>query len=98
MDIASIPDAFQSKLRLSIITALMMNDADFTTLKKLTNATDGNLGKQMELLATAGYVSFIKESVGKKIKTIYSITCKGKNDFREYVAMLEDIVKLSYRE
>ena len=50
MELYEIPTAFQSRLRLGVVAALMTGPKDFTTLTKLTDATPGNLGKQMELL------------------------------------------------
>ena len=50
MELYEIPAAFQSRLRLAIVAALMTGPKDFTTLTKLTDATPGNLGKQLELL------------------------------------------------
>jgi Winged helix DNA-binding domain len=49
------------RLRLKIVAALNALTAgaglEFARLKKLTGATDGNLGAHIETLAKAGYVS-----------------------------------------
>lgn len=50
MDIKSIPEAFQSKVRLAIITALISGEKTFTQLKKLTQASDGNLASHLSKL------------------------------------------------
>ncbi len=44
MDISSMPEVFSNKLRLSVISALITGEKDFTELKKYTEATSGNLG------------------------------------------------------
>ena len=43
MELHEIPAAFQSRLRLGVVAALMTGPKDFTTLTKLTEATPGNL-------------------------------------------------------
>jgi len=50
MELDQIPSAFQSRLRLSVIAALLTGPQNFRALQDLTGATPGNLGKQLELL------------------------------------------------
>ena len=64
-------DLFSSKVRLRIIAALISGPKDFTTLKKLTETTDGNLGKQMEILLEAE-LCMPKRIHRTKSKTVYS--------------------------
>ena len=59
--LAVLSAAFQSRLRLAVVAALMTGEKDFTALTKLTEATPGNLGRQMELLEADGLVSCKKE-------------------------------------
>ena len=58
---AEIDDIIHQPLRLRIMAALNALPAgtglEFARLKKLTGATDGNLGAHIETLAKAGYVS-----------------------------------------
>ncbi|MGI6562084.1 MAG: transcriptional regulator [Clostridia bacterium] len=86
-------DLFSSKVRLRIIAALISGPKDFTTLKKLTETTDGNLGKQMEILLEAGAVHAEKEFIGRRGKTVYSLTNEGLHSFKEYVRLLEEILE-----
>lgn len=92
MKINNIPDMFQSKLRLMIISALIKGRLTFNELKALTKATDGNLSVQMTKLSEAGYITVSKEFVGKKPLTTCEITDFGKECFREYVEMLSGIL------
>jgi len=92
MELHEIPAAFQSKLRLGVVAALMTGPKDFTTLTKLTDATPGNLGKQMELLESEGFVSCKKELLGKRPRSTYALTEAGRETFLAYVRLLESIV------
>ena len=91
MELSDIPAAFQSKLRRGVVAALMTGPKDFTTLTKLTEATPGNLGKQMELLEADGFVSCRKEQLGRRTRSTYSLTGAGRESFLSYVRLLESI-------
>ena len=91
MELHDIPAAFQSRLRLAVVAALMSGPRDFTTLTKLTEATPGNLGKQLELLETDGFLSCRKETTGRRVRSTYSLTREGKESFLAYVRLLESI-------
>lgn len=86
-------DLFSSKVRLRIIAALISGPKDFTSLKKLTGTTDGNLGKQMENLLEREVVRGEKEFIGRRSKTTYILTDKGLKAFKEYVGILEKILE-----
>ena len=95
MELNEIPAAFQSRLRIGIVATLMTGAKDFTTLTKITEATPGNLGKQMELLETDGFISCRKERFGERTRSTYMLTEKGRESFRSYVLLLERIVSES---
>jgi DNA-binding MarR family transcriptional regulator len=84
-------------LRLKIMTAVCLDSADeawdFSRLKKITEATDGNLGSHLGILEQAGYVSIEKDFVGKRPRTRVSATSEGRRAFREHVEYLRDIVE-----
>jgi len=88
----AISDVFSSKIRLSIIAALMSGEKDFTTLKKIITVTDGNLGKQLELLEAENFILYRRELIGKRNRTTYYISEHGRLKFREYVDFLENIL------
>ena len=93
MEISSMPEIFGNKLRLSVITALVTGEKSFSELKKYTDATPGNLGAQLLKLEEWGYVNCKKEFVGKKPQSSYRLTETGISNFREYVEMLEKVLK-----
>ena len=92
MELHEIPAAFQSRLRLAVVAALMTGEKDFTSLTKLTDATPGNLGKKLELLEAEGYLSCRRELLGRRPRSTYQLTESGRETFLAYVRMLENIV------
>lgn len=92
MELHEIPAAFQSRLRLAVVAALMTGEKVFTSLTKLTDATPGNLGKQLELLEAEGYLSCRRELLGRRPRSTYQLTESGRETFLAYVRMLENIV------
>ena len=80
-----IQEAFCSKLRLLIISHLITKKLLFTELKKLTNASDGNLSIQLKKLESWEYVKSEKKLMNGKAVTQYEITEMGIQQFEEYV-------------
>ena len=93
---AELDDIIHQPLRLRIMAALNAlpdgQGLDFTRLKKLTGATDGNLGAHIETLAKAGYVAVAKAFVGKKPQTMVTATAAGRGAFARHVATLREII------
>lgn len=93
---AELDDIIHQPLRLRIMAALTaLPDAqglEFSRLKKLTGATDGNLGAHIETLAKAGYVAVDKAFVGKKPQTTVTATAAGRGAFARHVATLQEII------
>src|SRR6476620_308948 len=93
---AEIDDIIHQPLRLRIMAALNALPAgtglEFARLKKLTGATDGNLGAHIETLAKAGYVAADKAFVGKKPQTMVTATATGRGAFARHVASLQEII------
>lgn len=92
MELDNIPDAFLSKLRLTILSALLTGKKSFPEIKRITGATDGNISAQAAKLEADGFLTINKKIVGKKPVTTYAITDHGRNEFREYVDLLENII------
>ncbi len=90
----NINKAFENKLRLGIMSALMVNDSlDFIGLKELLDATDGNLASHLRTLETKGYVKFEKDFIDRKPNTRYFITKSGKDAFLKHLKAIEDLLK-----
>src|SRR6202047_5415782 len=100
--IAEVADTIPQPLRLRIMAALNALPSgmglEFAKLKKLTGATDGNLGAHIETLARAGYVAVEKAFVGKKPQTTVTATAAGRGAFARHVASLQEIMAASARQ
>ena len=94
---AELDDVIHQPLRLKIMAALNALPAEvgleFVRLKKLTGATDGNLGAHIETLAKAGYVTVDKAFVAKRPQTTVTATPAGRAAFNGHVASLRQIIE-----
>ena len=98
MELHQIPGAFQSRLRLSVIADLLTGPQNFRALQNLTGATPGNLGKQLELLEGDGFIRSKKEFVGRRPNTTYTLLPYGREQFTQYVALLESVLQKAVPE
>ena len=93
---ADLDEIIHQPLRLRIMAALNALPSgvglEFARLKKLTGATDGNLGAHIETLARAGYVRVDKAFVGKKPQTTVTASAAGRGAFARHVATLQEII------
>ncbi|WP_304962320.1 transcriptional regulator, partial [uncultured Muribaculum sp.] len=81
--------------RLAIMSILMnVDEADFVYLKEKTESTAGNLSVQLDKLSTAGYIAVNKGFLGKKPRTVCTITDAGRKAFEEYVDDLRQYLHL----
>ena len=86
--------AFESRIRLGIMSILSVNEsADFNTMKQLMELTDGNLASHLKALETLGYIQSVKQFIGRKPNTQYSITEEGRKSFKEHLNALEELIK-----
>lgn len=86
---------FESRVRLGIMSILMVNDwIDFTEMKTLLNITDGNLASHSSALEKGAYIEIKKEFVGKKPKTSYRVTNMGRASFVSHLNSLEKLFKI----
>ncbi|HQV36171.1 MAG TPA: transcriptional regulator [Flavobacterium sp.] len=94
--IQHINKAFDHRIRLGIMSVLMVNEsADFTTLKELLGVTDGNLASHTKALETEDYISIEKQFIGRKPNTSYRATPLGKAAFKEHINALEKLIQKS---
>jgi DNA-binding PadR family transcriptional regulator len=92
--ISGLNKLFDSRIRLGVMSILSVNDsADFVTMKQLMELTDGNLATHLKALEGAGYIESRKRFVGRKPNTAYSITRKGRKQFRLHIDALEQLLK-----
>jgi DNA-binding MarR family transcriptional regulator len=91
--IININKAFDHRIRLGIMSVLMVNEyADFNMLKELLGATDGNLASHTKALEKAEYVTVEKQFIGRKPNTRYATTKLGKAEFKKHINALEKLI------
>lgn len=91
--ISNLQKVFESRIRLGIMSALMVNDMlDFNALKDLLELTDGNLASHLKALEQQEIIVVSKQFVGRKPSTTYRATDLGKNLFRQHLSALEELI------
>ncbi|MEO6132364.1 MAG: transcriptional regulator [Saprospiraceae bacterium] len=94
LNIYKLNKAFESRVRLGIMSVLMVNDSlDFNSLKELLKVTDGNLASHTSALEKEGFIHISKQFIGKKTSTTYSATKVGMKAFETHLDALEKILK-----
>lgn len=92
--ISNINKTFESRIRLGIMSVLMVNDSyDFNSLKEALAVTDGNLASHLKALEEKGMIKVNKKFIARKPNTSYSATETGKADFRQHLKALENLIK-----
>lgn len=92
--IEQLQKVFDSRVRLGIMSALMVNeDVSFNELKELIQVTDGNLASHLKALEENGLIKVNKGFVGRKTNTTYSVTKVGERSFRQHLDALEQMIK-----
>jgi DNA-binding MarR family transcriptional regulator len=89
-------ETIHQPVRLRIMAALRAvperEKMEFTQVRALVGATDGNLGAHIVTLESAGYIAVEKDFVGKKPRTRVQMTKAGRRAFEKYVGYLREIV------
>ena len=96
MTAPALNEIVHQPVRLKIMAALDTEPEgkplDFTRLKAVSGATDGNLGAHLGTLEVNGYIRIAKEPVGRRFRTWVAITPDGRRAFRAHVAYLQTIL------
>ena len=91
--ISNLQKVFESRIRLGVMSALMVNDTlDFNALKELFGLTDGNLASHLKALEQQEIVVVSKQFIGRKPSTTYKASERGKDLFRKHLAALEELI------
>lgn len=93
-DTERLDDAFNGRVRLGIMAYLMdVHVADFTELKAVLEATQGNLSAHLRRLEEAGYIEIVKRFQDRKSLTRAHITPAGRKAFASYLDALAKLVE-----
>ena len=91
---AELDPVIHERMRLGIISALAARDAlTFSELKRLLEATDGNLSVHARKLEEANYVVCTKSFEGRVPRTEYRITAPGRRALERYLEQMEQIIR-----
>jgi DNA-binding HxlR family transcriptional regulator len=92
--IEDLNKAFESRIRLGVMSVLMVNDwVDFATLKETLDVTDGNLASHITALEKLEYIQVRKQFLGKKPNTSYSATQLGRLAFNSHLNALAKLLE-----
>lgn len=93
IDISNLNKVFDSRVRLGIMSALVVNlEMNYNDLKELLQVTDGNLASHLKGLEESGFVKVKKGFIGRRTNTTYSISKTGEKAFRNHLDALEKMI------
>lgn len=93
MQLKGYHKAFESRIRLSIMSILAVNDSvDFSSLKEFLELTDGNLAGHLKALEKEDFIQVSKKFIGRKPNTCYAQSKKGKKAFEQHLLALERFI------
>lgn len=91
--ISALNKTFESRIRLGIMSVLMVNDScDFNGFKDTLGVTDGNLASHLKALEEKGFIKVNKQFIGRKPNTSYSATDEGIRQFQLHLKSLENLI------
>ncbi|MBU1538964.1 MAG: transcriptional regulator [Alphaproteobacteria bacterium] len=92
-DLGRIDDVIHGRMRLGIMVYLSDADsADFTELKTVLEATQGNLSVHLKKLEEAGFIAIDKSFKANKPLTRVSITREGRAAFSAYLDAIGSLI------
>ena len=92
-DLGKIDDVIHGRMRLGIMVYLADAEvAEFTELKTVLEATQGNLSVHLKKLEEAGYVAIDKSFRDNKPLTQISITPTGRRAFAAYLEAIGNLI------
>jgi DNA-binding HxlR family transcriptional regulator len=92
--IENLNKVFDSRIRLGIMSALLVNeDVNFNDLKELIQVTDGNLASHLKTLEESAYIKVQKGFIGRKTNTTYAVTKAGEKAFKLHLDALEQMIR-----
>lgn len=91
--ISGLNKIFDSRIRLGIMSVLMVNDSiDFNGLKEFLEVTDGNLASHLKALEKEEVIIVTKQFIGRKPNTTYAVTEHGRILFQQHIDALEKLI------
>ncbi len=92
-DLGRIDEVIHGRMRLGIMVYLAdAGSADFTELKTVLEATQGNLSVHLKKLEEAGYVAIDKSFKDNKPLTRATLTPEGRKAFAAYLDAIGSLI------
>src|ERR1700704_2394649 len=92
-DDATFDRLVYERVRLGIMSALAVRDeVTFSELKSLFDVSDGNLSAHARKLEEGRYLTCTKSFEGRRPKSIYRITAKGRAALSRYLDHVETVI------
>ena len=66
---------------------------EFVRLRKIVEATEGNLGAHIQTLEQAGHIAVEKDFADNRPRTRVKLTKQGRRAFEDYVAYLKNLIE-----
>jgi DNA-binding MarR family transcriptional regulator len=93
-DIGKLDDVIHGRMRLGIMAYLADAEvADFVELRKMLDATQGNLSDHLRKLEDAGFITIEKSFLDRKPLTRARITDAGRKAFASYLAAIAKLIE-----
>ncbi len=90
---SGLDQVIHERMRLGIISALAVNESlTFSALKRLLEASDGNLSVHARKLEEANYIVCTKSFEERVPRTEYRITAQGRRALERYLEQMEHII------
>ncbi len=88
-----IPQVFESKLRIQILSYLHVAPTTFSDIKKMCSYSDGKIVGQLNVLIKEGYIIQKKEIVDNKPRSTYTITKFGNQQLLNYIEFIKSLTE-----
>lgn len=90
---AGLDRLIHERMRLGIVSALAANESlTFAELKKLLEASDGNISIHARKLEDAGYITCAKSFNGRVPRTEFALTAAGRKALSKYLDHMESLI------
>src|SRR5262245_22461119 len=94
---ASLDNLIHHRVRLGIVSALAATERlTFNEIKALLRTTDGNLSVHARKLEDASYVTCIKGFEGRRPRTEYQLTARGRRELTRYLTHMEALIRATW--
>lgn len=97
-NVFKVSKVFESNVRLQIIASLYKGDLSYKQLKEICNCTDGNMATHLNKLIQNDFILKHKTIYNDKPLTTYHLSDFGRNEFQNYVALLQEAINMEGEE